>query len=230
MKGRYVEEEPSWSYRQRVHEKIRGAKRFLDMETGGGEFLSSLQPLPEASFATEGYPPNVPVAKKRLEPIGLTVLAVESDTKLPFEDSFLDLVINRHGVYIPGDVYRVLCSGGYFLTQQFGGQSFTELHELLDEKLYGKATYNRPEWNLSYALNELKQADFRILEQKEEFPHARFYDVGALVYLLKAAPWEISDFTVDRYREQLREIHQLIHERGSLEVTAPRFFIEARKD
>lgn len=230
LKGRYVEGEVSWNYREKVLKRMKSSKRFLDMGTGGGEFLSSLKPLPDTSYATEGYPPNVPIARNRLEPLGVKVLPVDS-TKLPIEDGFLDLIINRHEEYAATELYRVLTREGCFLTQQVGARNNIELYELLDLKSLGKTTFSgRSEWNLSYAAAELETAGFQILEQGEEFPKGRFYDVGALVYLLKVIPWDVPGFTVDRYRENLRKIHEKIQMAGDLEVTTHRFFIEARKD
>ncbi len=230
LKGRYVEGDVTWNYRERVLEKMRSAKRFLDMGTGGGEFLSTLQPFPVASFATEGYQPNVSIAKKRLEPLGVKVLPVNG-TKLPFEDESLDLIINRHEEYAPSEIRRCLCQGGYFLTQQVGARNNIELYSLLDLKSLGKETFSvRPEWNLNYAVNELEEAGFRITNQREEFPICRFYDVGALVYFLKAIPWDIPDFKVSRYSQLLLKIHETIQSNGNLQVTAHRFFIEVRKN
>lgn len=230
LKGRYVEGEVSWNYRERVLEKMRSVKRFLDMGTGGGELLSSLEPFSTASFATEGYPPNVSIAKKRLEPLGVKVLPVDS-TKLPFEDESLDLIINRHEEYAPSEIRRCLCQGGYFLTQQVGARNNIELYSLLELKSLDKETFSaRPEWNLNYAVNELEEAGFRITDQQEEFPLCRFYDVGALVYFLKATPWDIPDFNVSRYFKQLRKIHELIQSIGNLQLTAHRFFIQAGRD
>lgn len=230
LRGRYVEGDVSWNYREKVLRKMKASKRFLDMGTGGGELLSSLQPFPDASYATEGYPPNVPIARSRLEPLGVKVLPVES-TKLPFEHRFLDLIINRHEEYASSELYRVLTEGGFFLTQQVGARNNIELHKLLGLEFLGKATFSgRSEWDLNYAVTELKKAGFRVLEQKEEFPKSRFNDVGALAYFLKAVPWDVPGFTIDSYREKLLAIHQKILSDGFLEVTTHRFFIEARKD
>ncbi len=113
LKGRYIEGKVSWDYRQKVLAQMKTSKRFLDMGTGGGEFLSSLQPLPAASYATEGYPPNVPIARNRLKPLGVKVLAIDS-TKLPFEDRFLDLIVDRHEEYASSELHRVLTEGEFF--------------------------------------------------------------------------------------------------------------------
>ena len=73
LQGRMHEDQLSWDYTSIVREALPGAASLLDMGTGGGEFLSSLEPLPPNTHATEGYAPNVPVARARLEPLGIQV-------------------------------------------------------------------------------------------------------------------------------------------------------------
>ena len=84
MNGRYFESEPFWDYRKMVLERMINAAAMLDMGTGGGEFLASLPGLPENTVATESYPPNIPIATQRLQPMGVKVVPVEDDTSLAF--------------------------------------------------------------------------------------------------------------------------------------------------
>src|SRR5712692_8615791 len=63
----------TWEYAEKVKVAFSTAQSLLDMGTGGGELLSSLQPLPPHTCATEGYAPNVPIARQRLEPLGVQV-------------------------------------------------------------------------------------------------------------------------------------------------------------
>ena len=70
--GRWKESPLPWDYTQIVREHIKPGISMLNMDTGGGEVLSSLQPLPVNTYATEGYPPNIPVAKARLEPLEIS--------------------------------------------------------------------------------------------------------------------------------------------------------------
>ena len=100
----------TWDYAASVVAAMKQAHSMLDMRTGGGERLArflALRPVPQV-YATEGYPPNVQTARERLEPLGVTVYAVQ-DEHLPCADDSLDLVINRHGSYDPDEVRRVLC-------------------------------------------------------------------------------------------------------------------------
>jgi SAM-dependent methyltransferase len=129
LTGRWLEREPHWSYEAIMREALVGVGSLLDMGTGGGEFLASLAPLPADTAATEGYAPNVPLARQRLAPLGIEVAAMSDDDALPFADGRFDLVINRHEFYDPIEVYRVLKPGGLFITQQVGGQDNIELNK-----------------------------------------------------------------------------------------------------
>lgn len=61
--GRWTHGHPPWEYRTLVSKQLASAASLLDLGTGGGEFLSSLAPLPHPAYATEGYPPNLPIAR-----------------------------------------------------------------------------------------------------------------------------------------------------------------------
>ncbi|SCC37683.1 class I SAM-dependent methyltransferase [Bacillus mycoides] len=221
--GRMKSEPLSWSYGSTAFQLMLRAKSMLDMGTGGGEFLSMLQPFPPTIYATEGYAPNVPIARKKLEPLGVTVVEVTDDTVLPFQDGQFDLIVNQHESYSASAVKRILSTNGTFLTQQVGGLDCAELNEQFGTPLNSEFS----SWSLKTACNELKENEFTILEAKEEFPLQRFYDVGAVVYYLKAIPWQIPDFTVDSYNEELYRIHEIILQKGYFDVKQHRFIIKA---
>src|SRR6266699_2315263 len=223
--GRMSEAPLTWSYTSRLLMPLREAQSLLDMDTGGGEFLSLLQPFPPLTCATEGYMPNVPVARKRLEPLGVRVYGVDDSHHLPFEDSQFDLIINRHGYYSPREVMRILKPGRQFITQQVGGSINAELNMQL-----GAENYPYAHWTLDFAVRELQEAGWRIVEQKEDHPIKRFFDVGAIVYYLKAIPWQVPDFSVEKYFDRLMEIQQIFERDGFVDVTFHSFFIVARKE
>ena len=215
----------SWDYPQIVRDHIKPDMYLLDMDTGGGEILSSLQPLPRHTYATEGYPPNVPVAKSRLEPLGIKVIQLYGDDSMPFENSLFDLVINRHGAFIPAELHRVLKPDGIFITQQVGGQNNFELNQLLQEEPEFKFSY----WTLDWATNQLADAGFQIYEKREEFPETVITDIGALVFHLKVISWQIEDFSVEKYHDKLVQIHNTIQEKGNLRIKSHRILITAKK-
>ncbi|MEU4248149.1 methyltransferase domain-containing protein [Amycolatopsis sp. NPDC026612] len=51
----------------------------------------------------------------------------------------------------------------------------------------------------------------------------------AVVYFLRKVIWLVPGFTVERYRDKLRELHELIERDGPFVAHATRFLIEARK-
>jgi SAM-dependent methyltransferase len=123
-----------WNYREAVTERIKSSRRMLDIGTGGGEFLSSLSPLPNEVYATEAYSPNVLVAERRLSSLGIKVVktgqGLQERSPLPFQDAFFDLAINRHECYESKELFRILRPRGYLITQQVGESDFERLRTI----------------------------------------------------------------------------------------------------
>jgi SAM-dependent methyltransferase len=233
--GQMAEAPLKWNYYIQVMPYLRNAAVMLDMGTGGGEMLSRFQPLPPVTYATEQYHPNVAVAIKNLEPLGVRVFEIEEEkeppfnTNLPFENDFFDLVINRHEAYYPPELHRILKPGGLFITQQVGSLNNVNLAQFF----LGK-TIPVSNWNLKSAVDELSSAGFNIIKQQEDVQYYRFYDVGAIVYFLRAIPWILGDFTpeeftVEKYRDRLWELHVSISEGGYYDTPRHRFLVMARK-
>jgi SAM-dependent methyltransferase len=229
LEGRFVEGKPSWDYRSKVLDAVREVSTMLDIGTGGGELLASLSPLPRNTFATEPWEPNFEVARRRLEPLGARVIKVASENHLPFDSGYFELVIDRHEEFSSAEVYRILKPGGTFITQQVGGLNLDELFQLLQKPIHGRVTHPNPSLNLATISADLKAAGFRPVEGLEESFPSYFYDVGAVIYLLKHAPWEIPDFDAKKYREPLAAMHRRITEEGKLKVTSSRLYVRAKK-
>ena len=223
--GRYQDEPLTWSYKELAEQALAKAQVALDMGTGGGEFLSTLEPLSPHLYATESYAPNLEVAKRRLNPLGIDVVYATSDAALPFADETFDLVLNRHEYMVAPEIYRILKPEGWFLTQQVGGQDGRDLNAWLQ----GDLEHQYYHWSTDLAQHQLQQAGFTIDTVYEQYVLTRFYDIGAVVYYLKAVPWQIPDFSVDRYRDRLYVLHRHIQKTGYLQMQGHRFFIGARK-
>lgn len=225
IKNHLLEHPTSWDYRKLVESKIPKSRALMDMGTGGGEFLSSLKSFPPYTCATEAYLPNVPIAKARLEPLGIDVFELGGDNLLPLQNNSLDLIINRHEEYHVSEVKRVLMPDGFFLTQQVGGLNDSAINEKLNIPINPDFLH----WNLKFAVNELEEQGFSVLIQKEEFPLEQFTSIEALVYYLKAVPWQVPRFSIDNSFESLIEIDQIIRIHGSFDVKMHRFLILAQK-
>jgi SAM-dependent methyltransferase len=225
LKGRYFESEPFWNYRQMALERMRLASSMLDMGTGGGEFLASLSDLPVQTYATEYYPPNIPIATQRLTPSGVQVVPLKDEHILPFQNEMFDLVINRHEFYELSEVWRILKPGGIFLTQQVGPRNCVQLNQYLDAPL----DPDTAKWSLSQEKQNFIDEGFTVLQCYEQVLESNFYDIGAVVFYLKVIEWQIEDFSVEKFEQRLREMHRLIEEQGTFYATEHRFLIEAQK-
>jgi len=131
LRGRMLEEQPPWSYAVRSAALMRRSGSVVDLDTGGSERLLQLREhWPARVVVTEHHPPNVRLARTRLEPLGVTVVDTPSEEgeALPFADGAFDLVLNRQGAFNSAEVARVLAPGGTFLTQQVHSLA---LHDLL---------------------------------------------------------------------------------------------------
>lgn len=223
LRGRTSAAELSWSYPDLARRAISRATRLLDIDTGGGEQLVGLQPLPAGSVATEGWLPNIPVAQRRLAPLGVEIRRA-GDDGLPVADGEFDLVLNRHGTLDVAETWRALTPGGILLAQQVGCRNDVELNVAL-----GAPSAVHPGITLEEGVAALHARGFEILEAREEMPEYVFFDIGAIVYQLLAVPWQISDFNVDRYRPRLRALHERIRKEGRFVARDHRFLIHARK-
>ncbi|WP_366597120.1 class I SAM-dependent methyltransferase [Bacillus pumilus] len=222
--GRMKSDMLSWSYGSIATSLVQNARIMLDMGTGGGEFLSKLRPFPSSVYATEGYMPNVPIAKERLTPLGVKVVQIDEDETLPFEDGKFDLIINQHESFSSKEVRRIISKEGIFLTQQVGGLDCIEINENLGAPINEEFI----DWNLKLALKEIQENHFKILKSAEEFPILRFYDIGALVYYLKAIPWQVPDFEISNFKDELYTIHKIIEQKGYFDAKQHRFIILAK--
>jgi SAM-dependent methyltransferase len=225
LKGRFYETEPTWDYRAIVIAQLPKCSALLDMGTGGGEFLSSLPNLPPLTTATEGWYPNLEIAQKQLNPLGIVVHFFEKDTSLPFKNEQFDLIINRHESFSTGEVFRILRPGGIFITQQVGGFDNFELNQFLAPDV----PFPFEHWNLETAVNQLQKCGFKILDKMSAKITYTFQDIGAIVYYLKVCEWQIPGFSVEKYMNQLHDLHQLIAEKGAFRTSGERFLIQAQK-
>jgi len=219
----WVESDTPWDYRRIVEDHLPGRESLLDMNTGGGEFLTTLTGLPPKVCATESYEPNIPLARERLESLGYHLTAVSNPTGIPFDDSSFDIIINRHGDFDSVEVERCLTPGGIFITQQVGGLNAADLNQALDAP-----PMNDANWCLIVAVQQVRQAGMRILEAAQNIGTYRFPSIESVVFYLKVIPWQIPGFTPDEYADRLLLLDEQISRDGYLDILSQRFLIVAQ--
>lgn len=221
------EDDLPWDYYKIVKECLTSQSRLLDIDTGGGEFLLSLNHPYNLSSATEGYAPNIELCQKKLLPLGIDFRGVDGTQKMPFKDQYFDLIINRHGDYIGKEVYRMLKDKGKFITQQVGAENDRELVTLL----FGKElSLPFPKQYLRIAKKELSNQGFKIVTAKETYQPIRFYSVKALVWFAKIIEWEFPGFEVCKYQDNLIKAQEILEEKGKIEGRIHRYILVGEKD
>ncbi len=170
---RYEEENDlPWNYRQIILDYLTFDAQLLDLDTGGGEFLLSLQHPFDNTSATEAFAPNVEFCKEILLPLGIDFKEADGGGILPFEDARFDIVINRHGDYNPDEIGRILKPGGIFITEQVGAENDRELVELILPEV---PELPFPEQYLKKAIKKFEQSGFTILNGQEAFRPIKFW-------------------------------------------------------
>lgn len=92
--GRYeVENDLPWDYEKLVRSYLKSNLKIMDYDTGGGEFLLSLNHPYDKTSATEGYPPNVKLCEEKLLPLGISFKECNNPSEIPFKDEVFELII-----------------------------------------------------------------------------------------------------------------------------------------
>ena len=224
LDGRMTEGQVPWSYLDRAAELMHQSSSVIDLDTGGGEKLLSLREhWPPKVLATEEYPPNFELATRRLSPHGASVISasISNIAPMPFADGEFDLVLNRHAAFNSSEIARVLTRGGAFLTQQVHGMWAWDLQAIFDAK---------PQWpdsTPSKYVPLLEAAGMTVLNLQEWEGSLSFNDVGAIVYYLKAVPWEVPGFTVKTHLQPLFALQDRLESGEGLDFYAAKYLIEA---
>ncbi|MBA8962114.1 SAM-dependent methyltransferase [Rhodococcus percolatus] len=226
LDGRATEQRPSWGYQRLMGERLARANAALDIQTGGGEVLAGAAKMPPVMVATESWPPNVAKATALLHPLGAVVVADADEPPLPFADGAFDLVTSRHPATVWWDeIARVLQPGGTYFSQHVGHASVFELVEYFLGPQPEKVRRGRHYEDESA---DAQAAGLDVVDLRFESLRIEFFDIGAVIYFLRKVIWMVPGFTVQRYLERLRELHELIEAEGPFVAHSTRFLIEAR--
>lgn len=226
LDGRWDEENLPWSYKDIVLDYLKSDYKLLDMGTGGGEFLMTLNHPYDRTCVTEGYLPNYKICMTKLAPLGVKVYNYVGDDNLDLiDDNTFDIVINRHESYNESEVYRILKPNGVFITQQVGAYNNKALATFFDENHFDQF----PELTLEKSLERLTENSFDILYSDEYYPLLKFYDLGAIAYFAKIIEWEFINFSVDKTIDKFVILQKELESTGFISSIEHRFIIVALK-
>lgn len=226
LNGRASEERPSWGYQRLLSERLAAVSAAVDLQTGGGEVLAGAPQFPPTMAATESWPPNRARAAQLLHPRGVVVVATTDEPALPFADESFDLVTSRHPITLWWtEIARVLRPGGSYLAQHVGPATMLELIEFFLGPRPEAGAERHPDAERAQAA----AAGLEIVDMRMERLRAEFFDVGAVIYFLRKVIWTVPDFTVEHYRDRLRQLHDRIQSDGPFVAHSTRTLVVARK-
>jgi SAM-dependent methyltransferase len=208
LDGRATEARPSWRFRERVAERAANASALLEIECGDGRLLDSLPDRPALAVGVEDYQPRPGMLRA-------------TGAALPVRDASFDLVTSRHPVVAHwNEIARVLAPGGTYCAQHVGPRSAAEVGEWFVGP-WPASDARTPE----RARREAERVGLEVVDLRYEQLPMVFDDVGAVVYFLRLVVWIVPDFSVDKYRDRLRAMHDAM----PFHATSTRFLIEAVK-
>lgn len=228
LDGRATEERPPWGFARLLAERLGTVDTALDIDTGGGEVINEAPTLPVTTVVTESWPPNAAHARKILGPRGVQIVQpTEGGEALPFDDASFDLVSARHPVR-PNwpEIKRVLRPGGHYFAQHVGPFSAIELIEFLLGPL---SPQGRSVRDPHAEADGARLAGLSVEQLRTARCRMEFYDVGAVVWILRKCIWWVPDFTVSRYESQLRKLDDQMRTGEPFVAHSTRHLIEARR-
>jgi hypothetical protein len=226
LEGRATEERPPWGYLRLIASRLPHVTSALDVDTGGGEIIAEVPHLPPRMVVTEGWLPNVERARHALSPRGVEVVPVEQGRPLPFPDASFELVTSRHPVDPDwSEIARVLTDDGTYLAQHVGPASAFELIEFFLGPLPRERLGRHPDREAAAA----RAAALEIVDLRTVRCRMEFFDIGAVVYILRKCVWWVPDFTVERYRDTLERLDAHIRNHGAFVAHSTRTLVEARR-
>jgi hypothetical protein len=226
LDGRATEQRPPWGYSRLLASRLAHVVSALDVDTGGGEIIAEVPQLPPRMVVTEGWPPNLERARRLLTPRGVQVVPVEQGGPLPFSAASFELVSSRHPVR-PNwhEIARVLAGDGTYLAQHVGPASAFDLIDWFVGPLPRQRLTRDPEREATAA----RSAGLQLVHLRTARCRMEFFDIGAVVYILRKCVWWVPDFTVERYREALERLDAYIREHGAFVAHSTRTLIEVRR-
>lgn len=227
-------EKIGWNFYEEVVRHTRSSDLLLDIGTGGGEAVLSI--AKEALLLV-----GIDLAQGMIETAQQNLLAAETHSagthsnvrflqmdaeKLDFPDFFFNVVSSRHSGFSASEVFRVLDTGGIFLTQQVSEHDKSNISEAFGR---GQSLGIQPGTLMERYKHELQTAGFHDIQARQYNVVEHYATPEDLMFLLTHAPI-IPDFgKVEADFERFQQFVKENRDEKGIRTNSARFMITARK-
>lgn len=227
-KVKSVSEGVTWDFDEEVIKKCDNKDILLDIGTGGGESLLKISHSLLLLIGIDLSSGMIETAQSNLKKSNISNVKFfqMSSENLQFPSAFFDVISSRHAPFSSKEVFKVLKSDGYFLTQQV-----SEADKLNIKEAFGRGqAFNQSDGKLKEQyIRELSNAGFSEVKSYEYNAFDYFQTPEDLIFLLKHTPI-ISNFGQDKRDFELlnKFIEKNKTEKGIM-TNSKRFLIIAKK-
>lgn len=219
--SKFLHKNTPWDYVALARDRALRSQRVVDLGTGGGEIYERIVAgVPARFVASEEWHVNAPVARRRLQPLGVDVINASSE-RTPWAAASFDLVLSRHEAIVPKEIVRILRPGGVFLTQQVAREQWQELSAFFPER----AVF--PDHEVDYR-QSLEDAGMAVTVERHAW-RAAYETLGEVAFMLLVAPWEVPGFDAVRDIDRLLDLEDVCGSSRGIVLTLSRYLMEAKK-
>jgi SAM-dependent methyltransferase len=231
------EKEPlPWDYEDILKKYLKKSDRVLDIGTGGGELCITLAPFFNEGVGIDHSKERLGTARKKLPPNlkkKVSYLFMDAQ-RLDFKNETIDVVINRHAPIFADEIARVLKPGGYFISQQVGGENSENIFKTFGWPPSGE--YWKGFWakkgfkprNIENADKDFRKLGFQILSRQSAKTRYWFKDIPSLIFWLKSVPLP-EKFDLKKHWKIVNKFIQMYSTSKGIETNEHRELLVVRK-
>jgi ubiquinone/menaquinone biosynthesis C-methylase UbiE len=217
-----------WKYVDVVRQYLKPTDRVLDIGTGGGEIFFSLAPYFGEGVGIDQDPTMIETAQHHLSTLSIdnvSLVRMDGDD-LQFNAEEFDIVLLRHLRVYVSEIVRVLCPGGYFITQIVGQRSSLNF---LDAFGWTPASFGSDWWQTVAELtDQFRLHGCHILAQAEYDVPYWFHDIESFIFWLMSVPWP-EDIELERHWQNINQILETFQTERGIETNEHRGLLIVQK-
>ena len=194
-----------WYYSDIVRQYLNQTANVLDIGTGGGEMFLCFASNFGKGVGIDIMPDMIRQANqnKKKQEINNVEFFVMDSNSLEFKDLHFDVVFNRHSKVNTSEIARVMCTGGYFITQQVASRNTINILNAFggdSEKI--NSDVGQP---VERVAEEFEEKGFSVVVKNDYDVPYWFCDLESFVFWLKAVPLP-EPFDVEKHLNCVNQI------------------------